>query len=844
MIDFLKLRNFNSVNFYFAFIIIAVSHLTGCSKNPDELRKDAVKYFEQAVDYYSRGYYSNAEKLFNEVISIESKIKLKDYSGDSFLYLGIIAFEEGSFLNAIKFYESAKTIYKSKLLRNKESIAENNIANAYASIGSFYRAKEAYRNAIGISQLSADKEGEAAGCNNLGMLFFIEGNYQHAFNNFSKALDAYQFLNNIEGIILSSMRLGEAYLRFGSIQDALTTFEFCLNSSYETGFDKYLPGIYNNIGLCFFHLNNFAEAESAFERSLNEINNRNLISDYSWIAAVNLGDVYYKTYRFKDALNQYHNAIAILDELGEGLTAALVKLKTALIYLLSGLDRNEQDLGRAEMLFKNLTEYFDDLEFQSGMINSITGLAKCYLASNRREKTEALMKDLNRLIENHSVSLRNRITENFAIVPQITGRVTLNEYFTIPDKVREMIEFNLRIDENITSFLLRNQLYFNLGDEAKNVLIDSLKNLDAQIDFLTFEIANELSNEKYFNPEKIKSYKKLLREVRKKYDSKLINVLSEEFGLKHNISLRDIQKKLDTESAFLAFISFEDSLLSCIVSNNKIETVSIPFNISVLEGQISALAQNLEEVNDYSAANILNGLYNRIINPIEDYINSYKNLIIYTSGSDFLDMIPFHSLTDNNENTLINKHNVFYFSGISSDFNSTGSSIAIVHDSSFKLKNIDMRNPNVNFLETSSTLKSDLLGKDFNSILFLTGAYYNTIQNNLIYLETFSDSASIPEFNIKIGEAKALRAENILINNIFPRTTFPSRYLAGLFPNAKKVIIGQYKFPAEVQSVLELEMIKQMNVQTDFERILNKTSEALQTKNKIFLSAYFHYIRL
>ncbi len=844
MIDFLKLKNFKYLRSYCCLVVIVVIHFVGCSKNPDELRKDAVKYFDQALDYYTRGYYSNAEKLFSEVISIEEKIKLKDYSGDSYLYLGMISFDEGNFLSALKYYESAKLNYKSKLLRNKESIAENNIGNVYASTGNFNKAKASYRNAIGISQLAADKEGEADGYSNLGMLNFIEGNYQHAFNNFSKALDAYQFLNNTGGIILASMRLGEAYLRFGAIQDAIAAFEFCLNISIESGLNQYLPELYNNIGLCFFHLNRLAEAESAFEKSLDEISNRKLISDYAWIAAVNLGDVYYQTYRYSDALRQYNKAIAHLDELGEGFPNAFVKLKTAMIYLQSGLDKNEQDLNRAEMVFKNLSEYFDDLDFQTGVINSITGLAKCYLASNRRKDAEAFMKDLNRLMEKNSISLKNKITENFAIIPQITGSINLNEYFFNHSKANDLIEFNMRIDENNKRYLLKNQLYFNLSDVEKNELIDSLKQVDSQIDFLSFELANEKSNEKYSNSKKIKSYQILLKEIGKKYDNKLLKVLLEEFNLKQNINLKDIQKRLDSSSALLAFISFEDSILACVISGNRIKAVSIPLNNSVLKGQINALGQNLKEANIYSSASILNGMYNRIINPIELDISNFHNLFIYTSGSDFLDMIPFHALIDNDKQILLSKYHIFYFSGISSGAEISGNSNLIVHDGSARFKNIDTKELTANLIKTSNTLKDELLNKDINSIIFLTGAYYNPDQNFLIYLETFSDSASMPEFNITLGEAKALRVENIFTKYLFTYKNEPVKQLAGLFPNAKNFVIERYSLPEKIHGAFESEIIKKVNLQTNFSRLLKRVSEELPLKERIYAAAYFHYVQM
>ena len=109
MKDFPRQKPSNKIIIFLSVISVV---FFSCGDSPEKMREDADKYFVQAVDYFERGYYNNARALFRDVIEIENELRLTDMTGDAYLYLGLIAFENSNYFSSLNNYKSAREIFK------------------------------------------------------------------------------------------------------------------------------------------------------------------------------------------------------------------------------------------------------------------------------------------------------------------------------------------------------------------------------------------------------------------------------------------------------------------------------------------------------------------------------------------------------------------------------------------------------------------------------------------------------------------------------------------------------------------------------------------------------------
>ena len=209
------------------------------------------------------------------------------------------------------------------------------------------------------------------------------------------------------------------------MEDAFLSFNYAYEIAKENGVVQFDTAILNFIGLTNFKLGDYDKAlqyfENAFRLAEKSENNPSL----KWIIKNNIADIYFQTYQYNQAISEYENAIKISDDYGQGLTSALIKLKLGLAYLNGHSSGETEYLAKAKNIFEELTNYFDDIEFSSGKINSLSGLNKCARLKNDYDEAEGYLGEIKTLLAENTFSIKNKLTNEFCL---ITRNILENEF--------------------------------------------------------------------------------------------------------------------------------------------------------------------------------------------------------------------------------------------------------------------------------------------------------------------------------------------------------------------------------------------------------------------------------
>ncbi|OIP61741.1 MAG: hypothetical protein AUK34_04325 [Ignavibacteria bacterium CG2_30_36_16] len=821
MTAFRTLRNFKILFLTFLFL------LPSCSQSPKELKEEAAKYFNQAVDYYSRGYYGNAKDLFIEVVEIEDELKLSDRSGDCFLYLGLIEYEFANYENALNYNNLAVKYFKQKFNRRSEGIALNNIGNIYSQLGHYDAAAAAYRKSLNVSQFSADKEGEAIAQLNIGSVYSERGDYQSAFDYFSRGFKQFEILGDLQGQAVSSNKIGEAYLRFGSLSDALNTFEFARETAENAGLKELIPSIMNNIAVSYFQMGDYNSAINALEYANAKLNQKEDPST-AWIIQNNFGDCYRMLFQYDNSIKSYNAAIAISDEYGEGLNSAFLKLKIAAIKLLQGKGGDIEALNEAEEMFSDLEDYFDEVQFMQGKMNALAGRALVYSYQKKNEDAYELMIEVQDMIKEHSFQISNQLTEYYCLSPEVASTLNLNIPFLKSKKYGELINFTAVVNERKKLNFLNSLNEFKFKTDSKNKAVDSLKELRAELNYLRFEIANEKGKSGGDrNSERLDNLIDRLDQLNLDNKNPFEDFINNEYNFV-NSGVDQIKKRLKSNQLVMFYFSGDENITAIGLSQTKMFTETLDLFGESLSRQVNSLISNIERNDTVNTFALLNGIYNRLIAPLENKLTNVNEITFAPYFEDAaLQYLPYHALITNSGEYLCEWKKVNHFSGLNQTKEKLrGGGKFIVADSFSE-------NIGAEIIKPSHAAKETLLREDPSQLVLFVPVYFSMQQPTSSYIELSRDSVTLPGFNMSFGNLPALSTGSWIINNFFTDKQSSLKLLPQLIPSSSDIVISHYNIPEEYKKEASTVLLQGKG---DYYKILDK--------KYLYWISYFHYLKL
>ena len=257
--------------------------------------------------------YTNSTYLFRSILlslfltlafggysdSVQSNSEVDNYNGLSY---SIDLIENSKIEEAelfIRKYINEKTSVKDKALScYKIAIAYNN--NLYYKLSLEYAFEGI--NYVDSSSYLLPELYQVVIINHLDL-----ANYDLAESYYWKAAELHNKRKNVEANEFNL--IGEIYRLKGSFKKSISFYHKAISINKANGFDGSLAVNYNNIGLSYLYLNNIDSAEYYLNKSLQLIDNLQLINRKSTIN-ISFGELYFKEGDYPKALSYFKKTIA------------------------------------------------------------------------------------------------------------------------------------------------------------------------------------------------------------------------------------------------------------------------------------------------------------------------------------------------------------------------------------------------------------------------------------------------------------------------------------------------------------------------------------------------------
>lgn len=156
-------------------------------------------------------------KLIN-LIDQNSDLVTDERRADAFKMVAILHAEQGSFDDAITYFEKSIQLYIQKKYLYKTATALNNLAETYKRMGNVVLARSYYKRALDLNNKSGNPFVRAILSNNIGELELREHNYSGAIKLLKYAIDILDQLNVISFRYETHRLLAEAYFYSGEYE--------------------------------------------------------------------------------------------------------------------------------------------------------------------------------------------------------------------------------------------------------------------------------------------------------------------------------------------------------------------------------------------------------------------------------------------------------------------------------------------------------------------------------------------------------------------------------------------------------------------------------------------------
>lgn len=294
------------------------------------------------------------------------------------------------------------------------------------------------------------------------------------------------------------LNLGEILLEQGNFEQALQKFEEIEKLPAKKRFDSKTGSIYENLGLCYFHLNKFQEAENYLLKSAalhkNEKDTLLLIGSY-----INIANLYYEQFEDNQAISYFLKAYDLSKKVKD------FDIKTIATSNMAVVEENRKDFKSALAYRKEYEKWKDSLNDQN-KIWAIAELEKKFAVKQKQKEiyileTENKIKNIqrNRLLYSTILFLglfgasiyfyRQKIKTNRIITSQ---KEELDKLNATKDQLFSIVSHDLRSSVNLLK-TSNTKLLENL--ETKNyVELDKLLQSNSSIANGAYNLLDNLLN--------------------------------------------------------------------------------------------------------------------------------------------------------------------------------------------------------------------------------------------------------------------------------------------------------------------------------------------------------------
>lgn len=460
------MRYFISILIILAFMISNTSGNTETYQESDSLlsiiklnKKDTnlVNAYYELSWSIRKSFPDSANTLAHEGIEIANKISYLKGEANLYKCIGSINWNSGLYSTANEAYNTALELF------TKMSIADNNnlsnqgkigISNCNNGLGlvafhqgNYQQAIEYFQKALDISAELNNKNGVANAYNNIGLVHWKQDNHNRAIEYYALALNIFKELDSKSGMSSCYNNIAIILKTQEKYDQALENYKKSLQIEFDQNNKKGIAAAYNNIGMLYAEINDYHLAHEYYTKALQlkeEINDKNGISstlnnlaDLNNILAGLSADSNEKQQKYKQAINYALKSLTTAKEIGalfrqleayqylsesyEGLNNPETALNYYLNYIeikdsLFNKEKNEQ-IEEAEAKFQTvkkqqeIDQQKEELEKQTLFRNLLLTLSfliilLILLLYNRyylKQKTNKLLEEKNKELEKLSI---------------------------------------------------------------------------------------------------------------------------------------------------------------------------------------------------------------------------------------------------------------------------------------------------------------------------------------------------------------------------------------------------------------------------------------------------------
>jgi tetratricopeptide (TPR) repeat protein len=409
----------------------------------------------------------------NQALQLAAKIKFKTAQGNALLNLGNANIILGNYLEALRYFSKAQTIFESALedTNSDAKNIKNGLARAYGSLGvvfseqSYYaKALQFHLKALKIYEEIHDLNKCARIYNNIGVVYKSQGEDFKALKYFIKCLKTQEKIGD-DTVGITTTNIGTIYLKQKNYSKALGYFTKAKNLFQKYPNQRGLGELYNNIGLYNIGLHQYKEAFESYHKAIevfNSIEEKFGLADTYY----SLGDLYFIQRDWNNALVNTNKSLALAKELNVLEQVQIAEKRLSEIY--EKLKLPEEALAH----FKEYNSAKDSINANENVRNSVRAEMnfefekKEALQKKEQEKREVIYNEQAKRHQQQIFFVILFILLVFGIVFLIYNRMQLKNNLTLQKELAEYEQKALHLQMNphfvfnclgsISSFIVQN----------------------------------------------------------------------------------------------------------------------------------------------------------------------------------------------------------------------------------------------------------------------------------------------------------------------------------------------------------------------------------------------------
>lgn len=656
-------------------------------------------YFAEVLYYRSK--YNQALELFNLLKTIEHPVNDHALKARIESDLGLAHGKIGNLNQSVEHYNSALSLAREAKDSLMIGIALNNLAASYQKKGEYTKSLEFYKKTLPYFRTLNSRRSMVYVFNNMGTIYRELFLFDKALEYYSRSLELNKELNNVNMLASIYDRLGSLQKDLGNYDQALIAFQKSLEYLEKAGTPEKKGSTLNDIGTLYSRLGNPSRALEYFEESLKI---RKDVSHPTQLATLyrNIANRELELDNFQKAVDYYERSLALRKQVGNARHIATSLLDLAQIeqqrnnplkalayanrvrsiadstkdysllknvYIRLGQINNKlgkpgvalscykKSLAYSRFLTKDsrigplmhLSRAYNSLESDSALVYGSQAVA---LIEDGRSNTGSDSGMKANYFEQYSyfyinmaswtLKYKDDIAKAYYMVEQAKARTLADELVQASQRIDEKLPEEVRIERNKMLSAI-DRLYSELRaaerESARNSIESEIRK--AELNYSAFQ--NELH-------EKYPRYKKL--------------------ELQEPVTLYKAQSINEPKTAILEYAVNDDLLLAFFISNKEFSIKQYSLNELRSSGgiELKQLVQSFKDaiLSHAGKAELdlrSSELYALLLEPFEEQLGSYTNLIIVPDGA--LAYLPFEAIRNNNS-YLIEQFDIKYMPSITS----------------------------------------------------------------------------------------------------------------------------------------------------------------------------------